>query len=253
MKPSYHTYYDKIFSQKKYNKEAKIIIDIFRSIRHQEPQHILDIGCGTGNHALEFGRLGFNVVGVDTDRNAILIANKKRSSIDGLLRIPHFICGEIRELRAKNFDLATALFNVINYVPGPQALVRFFRAIHSRLRPKGVFIFDCWNGIAALREPPRRKHVLIDHQGERLRIKTYPEKLDLLRQFVQMRSEIVITRKAEQDRFAYQYCHRLWTPWELTEFLTAAGFSARCPTKWMNPHRLAGTTDWKILFICLKK
>ena len=46
----YSKYYDLMYHNKDYQKEADYIIALHKKI----PQNILDIGCGTGNHLVHF-------------------------------------------------------------------------------------------------------------------------------------------------------------------------------------------------------
>jgi len=64
---------------------------------------------------------------------------------------------DVQNLKENNFDMAIAMFNVVNYIENQADLNTFFRAIADKLEKKGMMVFDCWNGIAAVLDPPKIK------------------------------------------------------------------------------------------------
>ncbi|UCC96124.1 MAG: class I SAM-dependent methyltransferase, partial [Candidatus Omnitrophota bacterium] len=50
---------------------------IEREINHDKSLKIIDIGCGTGRHAIELTKRGYNVTGVDLSENQIKRAREK--------------------------------------------------------------------------------------------------------------------------------------------------------------------------------
>ena len=76
----------------------------------QPGEDMLDVGCGTGNHTIQFLKKGFNVYGIDTDEKMIEKAIAKNSMI--------FRCCDIYNLKPPHtwFNLTVAMFNVVNYI-----------------------------------------------------------------------------------------------------------------------------------------
>ena len=60
----YAAYYDLLYEDKRYDEEAQFVA---RLLREQAPhaRSILELGCGTGKHALALARQGFSLTGVD--------------------------------------------------------------------------------------------------------------------------------------------------------------------------------------------
>jgi len=56
--PSYHSYYDKLYSQKDYAGEAEIISGVYKKVKGKAPLKVLDVGCGTGSHIIELAKKG---------------------------------------------------------------------------------------------------------------------------------------------------------------------------------------------------
>lgn len=50
---------------------------IEKEINHNKLTRILDIGCGTGRHAIELARRGYRVTGVDLSENQLSMAKRK--------------------------------------------------------------------------------------------------------------------------------------------------------------------------------
>jgi len=47
--------------------------------KRQEPNKVLDIGCGIGNHSIYFAEQGLDTVGVDISKPAISLARESRN------------------------------------------------------------------------------------------------------------------------------------------------------------------------------
>jgi SAM-dependent methyltransferase len=121
------------------------------------PGRLLDIGCNAGLHALEWARLGAEVVGVDVAPVAIELARRRA---DGRARV-RFEVADLLEGRLDRwgrFDVVTALGGVFNCI-GRADLVPAFRAVGAALAPGGDFVFD------ALRWFEGRRKVFLRRDG----------------------------------------------------------------------------------------
>lgn len=211
------------------------------------PNRLLDLGCGTGRHASAWSALGVKVTGVDTDPAAISIATARTT---GLSPRPDYHAGTIDTLPTGGFDAATALFHVVNYLPDIATLTATLRAIRSRLIDGAPFVFDAWNGIAALLDPPQVKDdEAIGRDGRRIAVRTTP-------QFDRMAQTVTLTmqgRVADADgtvrTFETSFVHRLWMPRDLAEIVGQVGFE---PPRILPADGRDGPADeacWKVLFL----
>lgn len=64
----YARYYNVLYQDKDYAGEADFVLSCLKR-RHEAPRTLLDLGCGTGRHALEMARRGVSVTGVDRCHN----------------------------------------------------------------------------------------------------------------------------------------------------------------------------------------
>lgn len=248
MASRYHQYYDRIYAGKDYAAEVAAVLRISLDLTGAAPKRVLDVGCGTGSHALLLASAGCDVVGLDLDTDAIAVACGKCVALPP--PVPRFLCQDVAALADDGFDLAISMFNVINYIDCSRALSRFLEAIIQRLAPGGVYIFDCWNGLAALLDPPRDKEMELAAGDERIKVATRPT-LDRMRQSVHMTNQVTITRSnGGTESFDYNYTSTLWTPWHLRQVLTQAGFGVVNICRLMEPDKQADEQDWKIMFIC---
>ena len=123
------------------------------------PNRVLDVGCNAGLHALEWGRRGVEVVGIDSAPVAIELA-RQRAAGEPHLRFEVADLADPDFARLGSFDLVTVLGGVFNCIPRP-ALVPAFGAIRSVLRPGGDLVFD----VLRWRDTPRTVFLRRDATG----------------------------------------------------------------------------------------
>lgn len=211
---------------------------------------MLDVGCGTGSHALCFAQHGCEIIGTDLDADAVETARQKcNGQFDGQLTFHH---NDVNALSERDFDLAVSMFNVVNYIDSAEALAAFFTGIAQRLRGGGAYIFDCWNGVAAMIDPPCVKHHRVKTEQQTIEVNTWPS-IDLINQTVNVTNHVeVVEADGTKTQFNYDYVSVLWTPRQLREALIAAGFEVVRISRWMEPDYDADEQSWKIMFICRK-
>jgi len=131
--------YDAIyFSFKDYSVEAA---DIARRIREEHPQArtVLDVACGTGEHAhLLATQHGFAVDGVDLNAEFLRLARLKHPA-------GHFFQADMRDFRIpERYDAVICMFSSIGYVVTLPELERTLRTFRHHLAHGGVMIVEPW-------------------------------------------------------------------------------------------------------------
>ncbi|OHX37131.1 methyltransferase type 11 [Methylomonas sp. LWB] len=152
---SYARYYDLLYIDKDYAAEAEYVVS---HIHRYKPQAktILELGCGTGAHAVHLARKGFNVVGVDISDSMLKRAEIRKAELPKEIssRLT-FLQADVRTVRLEEyFDAVISLFHVINYQTTNTNLENTFTTAASHLKPGGVFLFDFWYGPAVLTLQP---------------------------------------------------------------------------------------------------
>jgi SAM-dependent methyltransferase len=145
------TYYDDFYCSKKdYSKEALSVVEVFKKHGLLSSDRIIDIGCGTGEHARYIATQGYQVKGIDISPHMIQSALSKVSPSLPL----SFACQSILEER-EAYNFACSLFNVINCLPDKNALFEFMQGASRVLRKGGIFICEAWRAEATLANPPQ--------------------------------------------------------------------------------------------------
>ncbi|MEW5847155.1 MAG: class I SAM-dependent methyltransferase [Myxococcota bacterium] len=163
----YARYYDLLYREKAYAGEADWVL---RRLREAKPDvcSVLDVGCGSGRHALELARQGVTVTGVDISPEMVQRAHEASRGVPGV----RFVTGDARTVRlGERFDAVVALFHVLSYQTSNHDLLAFLQTIREHVQPDGVVLVDFWHAPAVLGEgvSPRIKEAE-DHGTRVLRM-----------------------------------------------------------------------------------
>jgi len=142
-------YYDVMHQYRNYDQECSFTDNLIKR-KVPEAKRILDICCGTGEHATRMARLGYEVTGVDQSQDMLDIAVDK--AIASGLSID-FICTDVFELGIKEeFKVAYCLGYTFLYVTANSDVRRFFKAVKNALLPRGLFLVDFINGLSLIKD-----------------------------------------------------------------------------------------------------
>jgi SAM-dependent methyltransferase len=121
-------HYDLIYAGKPYAEEARFVHDLLGG----EPGRLLDVACGSGRHAVEFARLGWEVSGVDYSPDLLERARASGAEIE-------FHEQDMRDLDVPGgpFDAITCLFDSIGYPQDNDGVVATLAGMRRHLAPAG--------------------------------------------------------------------------------------------------------------------
>ncbi len=224
--PSYVDAYDVLYHDKDYAAECNLIERIFQTYGGSTVRSVLDLGCGTGSHAVSLGRRGYEVVGIDRSEVMVSHARKKitRAVGNGTVAIQQ---GDIREIALqRHFDAAIMMFAVLGYQLENADVLAALRAARRHLRAGGLLVFDVWYGPAVLcQRPSQRVKVVPIPGGQTLR--SASAQLDIRRHICSVRFRV---RRLEGERLVGEteetHQVRYFFPLELTLFLESSGFTS---------------------------
>jgi SAM-dependent methyltransferase len=133
----YSQYYDLLYQDKNYKAESDYIIEVINTFQ-AKAKHILELGCGSGNHAYYLSEK-YHITGIE--RSEMMVEEALKKNIKNF----HPIIGDIKnfELNQK-FDVAISLFHVISYLTDNESLINCFNTVNRHLNSKGIFMFDIW-------------------------------------------------------------------------------------------------------------
>ena len=244
--------YDALYQDKDYEAECDFLEHIFA--RHaQSPIHtILDLGCGTGGHALPLARRGYAMTGVDCSETMLSEARHKVQALasDFGLRTLDFLAGDIRTLDlGRTFDAVIAMFAVISYQTTNEDLAAAFRTARRHLKPGGLFVFDCWFGPAVLTDRPSDRYKIVEREGERV-IRFASPTLDVLRHTVRVDYKVLrIKDDHVLDEVDESHSMRFLFAQEITHYLESSGFQPVKMYPFMKLDRGLTERDWNMTVI----
>jgi SAM-dependent methyltransferase len=247
---AYGRYYDLIYRDKDYAAEAEFVHAL---IQQYSPgaQTVLDLGCGTGLHAIEFVRHGYSVVGVDRSEDMLAEAQARSTSLGRSDADLRFHAGDIRNVRLdRTFDVVVALFHVMSYQTGNDDIADAFNTARAHVRDGGLFVFDCWYGPGVLTDPPqiRVKRFKTDQGGDVLRISepTMQPNANTVDVAFTLLAIDPDGHRCEQikETHAMRY---LFAP-EIEFFARAAGFDIVSRSRWLNRNEL-DLSCWNACFV----
>ncbi|MFB5622255.1 MAG: class I SAM-dependent DNA methyltransferase [Candidatus Nitrosomaritimum yanchengensis] len=163
----YSQQYDFFYEDKNYFAECEMLEKVFKKFCTDKIVNVLDLGCGTGNHAFILAENGYEVVGVDRSTEMLEQAYRKKALRPELNL--SFIESNIADLHLeKNFDIVLMMFAVLGYQTTNEDILVALKSVKEHLKPGGLFIFDCWYGPAVLTIRPNDRVKVIKLPGEKL-------------------------------------------------------------------------------------
>lgn len=188
---------------------------LLKEINNDKSKNILDIGCGTGRHAVELAKRGFKVTGVDLSESQLKRAKEKAIAAN--------VNVEFRLMDACKINFTAEYDLVIMICEGAFPLMEtdeknfiILQNAGRALKPGGKFIFTTLNALYPLYHSV--KDFLNNHLNE---FQSMEENFD----FLTFRSLSTVELKDDSGNAKIIKCNeRYYIPSEITWYLKTLGF-----------------------------
>jgi len=242
----YASTYDALYRDKDYRQECEIVLELLRDHAERETRSILDLGCGTGSHAIRFAELGLDVLGVERSSAMLDLARAKIEPWPSI----ELHQSDIRSLELdRQFDAAVMLFAVLGYQNSDEDVLAALQTARRHLVRGGALVFDIWYGPAVLHERPSTRFSRIPlERGEVLREVT--PQLDETARLCRVRYALSRIEDGQvAERAAEEHVVRFFFPDELRSFLERAGFSLVWLSSFPEVDRRPDETSWNVIAV----
>ncbi len=204
-----------------YDRDVRFLEALFRRFLRRPAASILNLGCGTGSHAIRLARRGHRVVGLDLSRGQLAVARGKAKEAGVTVRFVH---GDMARFDlGSTFDVALSLFGWFGYVLRTRDVLGCFRSVRRHLPPDGLFAFEFWHSPGARPSPYQSWLHRIGPDLELIRLaeSRFDPRTRLLPiefRFFVLRGQRLI------DRFTEHHTLRTYTVPEMRRLLRRGGF-----------------------------
>lgn len=239
--------YDALYYDKDYERECDYLEAIFQKFDYR-PKTILDLGCGTGCHALILAKRGYAITGVDRSKYMLETARKKAN--DAGVKI-EYREGDITEINlGKRFDAVISMFAVMSYHTTNSALAAACRTARNCLVPRGLFMFDCWHGFAVLSDKPTPRMRIVPLSDNERIIRFTEPRIDLVNHTVEvffrvwrLKGDKIISETTESHPMRFLF------PQEIKYFLETAKFETTEFFPFLKLDRGLSENDWNMMVV----
>lgn len=247
--PVYANIYDALYQDKDYAAECDLLEHIFERHKILPIKTILDLGCGTGNHAIPLTERGFDVTGVDCSQEMLDAAQMKARSRN----LPStFHLGDIRQVELnKKFDSVLMMFAVLGYQLENADVFAALKTAHCHLKQGGLLVFDVWYGPAVLAQRPTDRIKVISTPDKKI-IRAASGNLDVRRHICTVRYHLwqlngdILTAETQEE-----HNMRFFFPQELEFFLHLAGFKLEYLGSFLDYEKEPSESTWNVTAVCI--
>lgn len=244
----YAAYYDALYRDKDYAAESAFVAERLAH-RGQSPSTVLEMGCGTGLHAVALAEQGIRVTGVDRSSSMIAQAETRRSGLpdDQQSRLRFRVADACSlELDGETFGAVVALFHVLSYQVADADLTAMLVAARRHLPVGGLFLFDYWHGPGVEADPPVER-VKTVRNGEHTLVRRATPTWNREAHCVTVHYTLTVHRGGAdgpaEHQFQEDHTVRYLFPNDLSRRLRDNGFEVQVSAAWMTD-RPPAASDW---------
>lgn len=246
----YAELYDLFYQDKSYSAECGDVMGLVKKHSSHPVESILDLGCGTGGHALEWAKEGFHVSGLDRSQAMLSKARNKAEKLN--LKVSFFE-GDIRNFDlGQTFDSVTAMFAVMSYQTKTEDVLSAFNSVNRHLKSGGLFVFDVWFGPGVISDPPGDRVKSFEKDGMEI-LRTVQADHNLERHVVTVNYDILCIRdNIIVKRIREKHDMRYFFPKEITDYASSCGFEVLASKAFVGEDEALKIKDWNATFVLRK-
>jgi len=245
---AYAAAYDTFYGEKDYAGECDALQALFGDYAAAPVTSILDLGCGTGSHAVLLAERGYQVTGVDQSEDMLRQAAAKANEAGVALKLEHADLRTYRDHR--EYDAVLMMFAVLGYQQSNEEVMDALRTVRAHLRPGGVFVADFWYGPAVLSQRPSHRAAVRDEGPRDLVIRLAEPTLDVLQHLCHVDYRIIgIEHGALTVQADERHTMRFYFPKELEICCEFARLKLRQLFAYPGCDREPTVDDWNALLV----
>lgn len=246
----YAELYDLFYADKPYAEEATFIHHCLQA-QGNGGTHVLELACGTGNHAFELERLGYVITATDISGDMLACAHRKKEARGSTIRLQQMDMRQIT-LPEHSLDTVVCLFDSIGYLQTNEAIGDMLIGVCKVLRPGGTFLFEFWHAAAMVQfYEPLRIRRWGSESGTILRISETT--LDFSNQLAHVTYTVYnLGNNGSYSWFNETHTNRFFQIQEMAMLLTVSGLD---PIAWYNGYKSDHNIDqnaWHIVSVAKK-
>jgi SAM-dependent methyltransferase len=246
----YADHYDELYGDKDYEKECDLIEQSFQRFSSRPVETILDLGCGTGSHAIPLAQRGYTVTGVDRSEEMLRHAMEKTSNAQFSpgCEPPRFVHADLRFLDLDTqFDAVLMMFAVLGYQRSNEDVLSALQSVQKHLKPGGLFVCDVWYGPAVLSVgPSERIKVIPTAEGQIIRaasgsLDTFHHLCEVRYQLWRISGDRLLSQTEESHQMRYFF------PQEMSLLMSLARLEMLELRPFTAMHLLPDESTWNVL------
>jgi SAM-dependent methyltransferase len=244
--------YDLFYGAKPYAAEAGYLHGLLQEFSERPVRRVLDIACGTGSHAIELERLGYEIVGSDISDDMLTRAKAKAHDARSGVRFEkQDMC--TLDVASQPFDAVLCLFDAIGHVQTTAAIKQTVRAVHRHLREDGLFVLEFWHAAAmAGQHDPLRARKFATERGEILRLSQTT--VDLALQCATVEHAIYDLRSDGTYQTAVErQVNRFFSLQEMSALLDDCDFDVVKYYSGYSPNEILTPDSWHIVLVARRR
>ncbi len=140
-------YYHILYKNRDHKEAENFINNLSNLLLFQKEDHLLDLACGKGRHAIYLNNLGYQVTGLDLSEENICYAKQFENN-----RLK-FAVHDMREIFVgTKFNFVLNLFTSFGYFDSLTDNIKMLKSVHSMLNWNGHLVIDFFNSEQVIKQ-----------------------------------------------------------------------------------------------------